>query len=68
MRQEIEDMSTVQFGVVQCAWCKAYFDARTKKRVPKPAGQTLFSHTICDDCVRKVKLDLNSEGVYSDGS
>jgi len=68
MRKEIEDMSMLSFDVVQCAWCDGYFHAKTKKRVAKPAGQTLFSHTICDDCTTKVKLELTSEGIYSDGT
>lgn len=61
IRKYVEQMTALDFEVVQCSWCKQYFDSVTQKRVEKPPDQSLFSHMICGDCYKLMMVDLNSE-------
>ena len=43
---------------VACGWCNK--DMGTKKCLPHMAGAT--SHSICQDCATKMKLNINPKG------
>jgi hypothetical protein len=42
----------VALCMVQCAWCRAFFDA-------KPGALTMITHGICADCLKKMLNNID---------
>jgi len=48
-----------QTDAMQCSWCERYYNAKTKKYIPKPGPGLLGGHGICIKCYEEMQIEID---------